>query len=94
MTTPDFEKQIEKYELLLKKAHSNLGDITLKAAHKAINAAAHSIEKMVVESNHSFLKPRAKFLLKLASRMRNEAEDVLGPQPGYSPRKTIPKLSS
>lgn len=87
------EAKISKLENALAEAKKEFGDITLKDAHQIVNYAAGCLERKVTQSNFSFSKPMAKFLLELAGRIRTEAEDALGPQPGYGPRKTIPKTS-
>jgi hypothetical protein len=82
------ETTIEKLEIKLKAARQDFGDITLRDAHKIVNSAAGSIETMIIESNSSFSKPTAAFLINLAGRMRTETEKALGPQPGFSYRKS------
>ncbi len=85
------EKLIEKLELQLAQARKDFRDLTLKDAHKLVNAAAHSMEAHIVDANLYGSGPRAAFLVKLAGMMRKMTEDELGPQPGFSRRRTIPK---
>jgi hypothetical protein len=87
------EKRIETLQKQLDKAKKEFGDVTLAEAHRMINYAASCLERTVTNGGYSFSKPRAKFLIDLAGKMRNDAEDALGPQPDFGPRKTIPKRS-
>jgi hypothetical protein len=85
------EKQIVELEEKLKNAQKEFGDLTLGETHALVNAAAHSLETAVVNRGYNSGKERSKFLLELARLMRNMTEDELGPQPGFSRRKIVPK---
>ena len=82
------EKKIVALEAELKQAKRDYGDLTQAEAWSVVNKAAHSIETAVVELSYSS-KPRAMALVKLASKMRHDLEDVIGPQPGFSTRRTV-----
>jgi hypothetical protein len=85
------EKKAKKMEEAIAAYIKSLPDLTLETAWTTVNQAAYSIEQAVFKSGISFTTPRVGFLLSLASDMRKRAEQELGPQPGYGPRKVVPK---
>ena len=82
------ERKIVTLEAELKQAKKDYGDLTQAEAWKTVNQAAHSIEIAVVELSYSS-KPRAMALVKIASKMRHDLENAIGPQPGYSSRTKV-----
>ena len=87
------EQKISELELKLRKAKEELGDLTQEEAWNLVNRAAHSIENVAINYFYNS-KSRAKAVVQIASKMRDDLEDAIGPQPGYGPRRTVPKRKS
>lgn len=62
--------------------------MTTKEAWRLVNLAAHELENQTLDKRAS---RETIILIVMAARMRAWLEETLGPQPGFSRRKTVPK---
>jgi hypothetical protein len=67
--------------------HDVNADLTQARAWAAVLQAATCLEVSHLNSHG----PRSDWLRVMAGELRDRAEELIGPQPGFGPKKTIPK---